>query len=57
MVFKKELKSVLNGKVTETGQSISPDITANFIHAPITFVDVEGSFSVYKSILSDIEKH
>lgn len=53
----KGVKSVLNKERTEIDLNISPDIISSLKHAPITSVDVERSFSLYKNILSDIRQN
>lgn len=48
----KNVSKVLSGEFVE-GLQISPGIISALSNAPITSVDVERSFSAYKSILSD----
>jgi hypothetical protein len=63
--FLSNVAKVLNGTFSEEFQ-IMPDLLSALKYAPITSVDVERSFSMYKLILSDrrhsfktenIEKH
>eukprot|EP00102_Acyrthosiphon_pisum_P018968 XP_016656178.1 PREDICTED: uncharacterized protein LOC107882402 [Acyrthosiphon pisum] len=51
------ISAILDGENTTSRDGIPEDLTFNdmvhFKYAPVTSVDVEGSFSLYKNILSD----
>lgn len=49
----KKESEILKGKFDNDSISLDSEIISNLKNAPITSVDVERSFSVYKNILTD----
>ena len=53
LVLIKKIRNVLEGKSEENIPKLSPADIASFKHAPLTFVEVERTFSKLKHLLSD----